>query len=180
MKKLIKIALTATMLIICCGTFAQATKDIIISLKINAASKKLGYLGKFENNKYKNKQLSIGGFLMCVKMGEVRMSDGIRHIFYYRWQCDHLFRSIQVLNKYVLYSFEMSVMEDPKSSKATDETFTIFIMKRKGFNYMTDQQLSQLDGLYYVFIGTTTYTNAMGTTNTVPIFKCIDSEVYHD
>jgi len=177
MKKLIKIALTIIILFIYCNALAQATKDIIISPKIDAASKKLGYLGKFENNEYKNKQLSIGGFLLCVKMGEARMSDGIRHIFYYRWQCDHLFRSIQVLNKYVLYSFEMSVMEDPESSKATDETFTIFIVKRKGFNYMTDQQLSQLDGLYYAFIGMETYTNAIGSTNTVPIFKCIDDKL---
>jgi hypothetical protein len=174
MKKLIKIALATVILVVYCNVFAQATNDIKISPKIDAASKKLGYLGKLQ---YKGDDLSIGGFLYGVKTGKIRMSDGVKHIFYYRWECDHLFKSIQVLKKYVLYSFDMSVREDPESSKATDEIFTIFIVKRKGFNYMTDQQLSQLDGLYYAFIGMETYTNAIGSTNTVPIFKCIDDEL---
>jgi len=170
----IKILITVFLLFVSCGIFAQASNNIKISPQVNAASKKLGYLGSL---KYKGDDLSIGGFLYGVKTGKIRMSDGIKHVFYYRWKCDHLFKSIQILKEHVLYSFDISVREDPESNKSTDETFTILLKKRKGFNYMTGQQLSQLDGLYYAFIGMTTYQTELGDTNTVPVFKSIDDEL---
>lgn len=174
MNKLIKILLTTVILCSCCSSFAQDIKDIEISPKINTASKNAGYLGKFE---YKNTQYSIGTFLYAVKTGKLTIKDGMRHVFYYRYACDHRFKVIQVLEKYVLYSCDVSLQEDPDSDETTDETFTFLLEKRNGNNYITDQQLNRSDGLYYALIDIVTYQTALGSTNTVLLFKCVDDEL---
>jgi hypothetical protein len=137
----------------------------VMLTRLNTSAKANGY-GNFlaTVNSYHGKYIlsPLSNLLRVVKDNDYDLNKALNRPLAFTPDYDHYFTLAQITDKYLVYTYY---------NQNSSNNWIIFVEKPKGQLFIQGQQMTKG---FYVYLGNLSYSNALNSENTAPLFRHVD------